>query len=155
MFCLAYASVPLYRVFCQVTGYGGTTQRAVSAPLKIGKQIITVHFDSNIAPGLSWKFGHPQPVSVHTGENKLIAYTAENTSHESQTGVATFNVTPERAGVYFNKIHCFCFENQTLQPGEKVNMPVSFFVDPDIANDPDLQGLAAITLSYTFFKAAK
>ena len=153
MFLLAFASVPLYRVFCQVTGFGGTTQEASSVPVQIGKRIINVQFNADTDPNLPWKFKPEQrQVAVHTGEQTLIYYAAENISDEAVTGVATYNVTPNKAGAYFNKVQCFCFTNQTLNPDEKMPMPVSFFIDPEIENDPNLQDVSTITLSYTFFK---
>jgi cytochrome c oxidase assembly protein subunit 11 len=152
MLGLAYASVPLYRVFCQVTGYGGATGRADVAPVQEGARKMTIRFDANVN-GLDWQFTPAHTVTVTTGEQKLISYTAKNTGKTATTGVATFNITPEKAGGYFDKIACFCFINQTLQPGEEVNMPVSFFVDPDIEKDPNLSDVTTITLSYTFFPA--
>lgn len=155
MVMLAYASVPLYQLFCQVTGFGGTTGVAskdqVAAVLTNAPEI-TVRFESNIDKNLRWRFKPNQrEVKVRIGENKLISYLAENLSDEPLTGTATYNVTPHAAGVYFNKIQCFCFTKQTLHAGQKVDMPVSFFIDPEILNDKDLKGISNITLSYTFF----
>jgi cytochrome c oxidase assembly protein subunit 11 len=152
---LSFASVPLYRMFCQVTGYGGTTQRAEHAPAEAGERIITVHFNADIAgTNLPWTFTPVQnEVKVRVGEEQLIHYRAVNKGSTPVTGTATFNVTPAKAGIYFQKIACFCFAEQTLQPGESVEMPVSFFVDPDIAKDPNTRDLETITLSYTFFRA--
>ena len=152
---LAFASVPLYRIFCQVTGYGGTTQRAEHAPDAAGERVITVHFNADIAgTNLPWIF---QPVErdvrVKVGEERLIFYRAKNKSATPVVGTATFNVTPAKAGLYFQKIACFCFSEQTLAPGESVDMPVSFFIDPDIAKDPNTRDVRNITLSYTFFRA--
>ncbi len=148
---LAAASPPLYRVFCQVTGFGGVTMRAQSLPDKIAERIITVRFDANVAD-MPWAFQPEQrSVPVHVGENGLIAYRATNRGPVAMTGMATFNVTPEIAGPYFSKIACFCFTDQRLEPGETVEMPVSFFVDPSILEDRNLDGVNTITLSYTFF----
>lgn len=148
----AYASVPLYRIFCQVTGYGGTTQRAQTAPSGLSEHSITVRFDSNVAPGLSWRF---QPVErqvrVRLGEVRQSTYVVRNLSDKAVTARAEYNVTPEVGGAYFNKIACFCFDDQTLQPGEEREMPVIFFVSPDALKDDDMRSLPTITLSYTFF----
>ncbi len=152
----AFASVPLYRLFCQVTGYGGTTQRAAKPADRILDRTITVRFDANVAPGLGWRF---EPVvrtmDVRIGETALGLYRATNTSDRPLTGTASYNVTPDQAGVYFNKLACFCFTEQTLAPGETVDMPVSFFVDPALVDHADTRGLSQITLSYTFFPVAQ
>lgn len=151
---LAYASVPLYRLFCQVTGYGGTTQRADAFPGAAGGRTLLVRFDATVNPELDWHFAPAaRSMELTTGENALAFYVAENLGSEAVTGTATFNVTPDRAGLYFNKVECFCFTEQVLVPGQRVDMPVSFFIDPEIATDPDLRDLATITLSYTFFRA--
>ena len=152
MLGMAFAAVPLYQIFCQVTGFAGTTQRATSAPDRILDRSITVRFDSNVAGGLGWSF---EPVvrtmQVRIGENELAFYRATNPSDEPVTGTASFNVAPESAGSYFSKIECFCFTEQTLKPGETVDMPVSFFVDPEIMQDDDTRHITQITLSYTFY----
>lgn len=149
---VAYAAVPLYQIFCQVTGFGGTTQRADALPDQVLDKKITVAFDANVNSSLNWEF---KPVefsqTVRIGEQALAFYRASNSSRNSVTGTATFNVTPVGAGAYFSKIECFCFTEQTLKPGETVDMPVSYFVDPDIANDPDMKSVTTITLSYTFY----
>ncbi len=151
---LAYASVPLYALFCQVTGYGGTTQRAEAAPSQITDTKITVRFDANIAPSLNWTFNPVQQSEiVKIGEQTLAHYEALNLSKETLTGTAVFNVTPPEAGAYFSKIQCFCFTEQTLKPGERVDMPVVYFVDPEILRDPDTKSIREITLSYTFYPA--
>lgn len=151
---LSYASVPLYRLFCQVTGFNGTTQRASVAPKHVSDRIFTIRFDSNTAASLSWTFKPEQlEMNVRAGEQALAFYRAVNVSNRPQTGTAVFNVTPDEAGQYFNKIECFCFTEQTLQPGAAVDLPVSFFVDPGIDQDPDLKTLKTITLSYTFYPA--
>jgi cytochrome c oxidase assembly protein subunit 11 len=151
---LAYAAVPFYQVFCKATGYGGTTQRAVAAPGQLAERVVTVRFNSDVAGDLPWRFAPEQrAVEVHLGEVKLAYFRAENRSDRPITGVAAFNVTPDKAGVYFDKIACFCFSQQTLQPGQKVDMPVSFFVDPKMLKDRNLDEVSEITLSYTFFLA--
>jgi cytochrome c oxidase assembly protein subunit 11 len=154
MLGLAYASVPLYRLFCQATGFGGTTQRSESAPQQISDQSISVRFDANVSTALGWTF-HPenQTMTVKIGEVNSTNYIAENKSSDTMTGSAVFNVTPSEAGVYFNKISCFCFTEQTLKAGERVAMPVQFFVDPAILDDLDARGIKEITLSYTFYPA--
>jgi cytochrome c oxidase assembly protein subunit 11 len=151
---LAYASVPLYRLFCQVTGYGGTTQVAAAAPGASEARMITVRFDATVSPSLPWRFEPTaRAVEVAVGEERLAYYRATNLSDRPVTGMATFNVTPHKAGLYFNKIACFCFDRQVLEPGESVEMPVSFYVDPEIVGDPNLDEVKTITLSYTFFLA--
>lgn len=153
MFLLAFASVPLYRMFCSVTGYGGTTQEAKAAPAVQGTKEIIVQFNTDIDPNLPWKFKPVQhQVKVRTGEQKLIFFSAENLTDHTIKGMATYNVSPDSVGVYFNKIQCFCFDQQTLKPNEKVTMPVTFYVDPEIEKDPYLRNIKTITLSYTFFK---
>jgi len=147
---LAFASVPLYRIFCQVTGLNGTTGRALRAPGAVDGKI-DVAFDTNVAPGMPWIFKPELPVeTIDIGARDMAFFTATNRSDKPITGTATFNVTPSQAGVYFKKIQCFCFTQQTLQPGETVRMPVIFFVDPGILKDPDARDVQTITLSYTF-----
>lgn len=149
---LSYAAVPLYQIFCQVTGYGGTTQRAESVPDKVLDRTITVRFDANVGQGLGWKFRPAQrKLDLKIGESVLAFYEAQNTSGAKLTGTATFNVTPEAAGTYFNKVECFCFTEQTLEAGARADMPVTFFIDPEIVNDPEAKNIQEITLSYTFF----
>jgi len=153
---MAFAAVPLYALFCQVTGYGGTTQRADAAPESTLDRIITVRFDANVGNGLGWSFRpKTRSVTVKLGEIGEAAYIAENRTSGVTTGSAVFNVAPGEAGAYFNKIACFCFTEQTLTAGERVEMPVTFFVDPAIAEDADLRGVNTITLSYTFYPAAE
>ena len=147
---LAYASVPLYRMFCAVTGFGGTTQRADAAPGAVEGEI-GVRFDANISGGLPWTFKPAAPISIHPGARTTINYTSENLSDKATTGRAVFNVSPTQAGAYFSKIECFCFTEQTLKAGEKVKMPVVFFVDPKIRTDPATRDIDEITLSYTFY----
>jgi len=151
MVALAFASVPLYRAFCQATGFGGTTQRAETAPGAVAGEI-GVRFDANIDSKLPWRFEPVQEkVRVHPGERTTIYYRATNLTARTTTGQAIFNVTPEETGPYFNKIACFCFTEQTLKPGESVMMPVVFFVDPKILKDEDTKTIDEITLSYTFY----
>ncbi|MHA1114252.1 MAG: cytochrome c oxidase assembly protein [Alphaproteobacteria bacterium] len=149
---MAYAAVPLYRVFCQVTGYGGTTQRAGAAPGAVAGRPIAVRFDANVNSALPWRFRPLQrEVVVRPGEQTLAFFRATNLSDRAVTGTATFNVTPLKAGIYFNKIDCFCFTEQHLAPGESIDMPVSFFVDPEMLADRNVEDVKTITLSYTFF----
>ncbi|HEY0628554.1 MAG TPA: cytochrome c oxidase assembly protein [Sphingomicrobium sp.] len=152
MLGLAFASVPLYRIFCQVTGFGGTTMKAEGpAPGAVAGEI-GVRFDSNISPALPWKFEPEQAtVRIHPGARTTIYYKASNYTARRTMGTATFNVTPTQAGQYFSKIECFCFTEQVLKGGESVRMPVVFYVDPKIATDPDTAHIDEITLSYTFY----
>jgi len=153
---MAYASVPLYRIFCQVTGFGGTTQIAEGPASTVLDKKINVEFDANVNRDLSWNFKPVQhKLTLKIGEQALAFYRAKNNSKRAITGTAVFNVTPPLAGKYFNKIECFCFTEQTLKPGESVDMPVTFFIDPEIIKDEDLEKLKTITLSYTFFEADK
>jgi cytochrome c oxidase assembly protein subunit 11 len=152
---LSFASVPLYRLFCAATGYGGTTQRATAAPEDISKAVITVRFNTEIAPDLAWDFQPVQrEVQVHPGEQTQVFFRAVNHSSSGVTGQATFNVTPTKSGIYFDKLQCFCFNAQYLAPGEAKDMGVVFFVDPDLLKDPDTSEVRTITLSYSMFKAA-
>jgi cytochrome c oxidase assembly protein subunit 11 len=154
---LAYASVPLYDLFCKVTGYGGTPNRVETADgVTVLDKNITVRFDANTAPGLPWQFHADQrSVTLKIGEMRTISYRAKNTSDAPTVGTATFNVTPQAAGAYFSKIACFCFTQQPLKPGEEIEMGVTFYVDPAIVDDPDINQAKTITLSYTFFPAGK
>ena len=148
---LGFASVPLYRIFCEATGLNGTTQRGGAAPGATGQRV-TVRFDANTAPRMPWRFTPDQNTeNVRLGEQTMAFFTATNRSSQPVTGTATFNVAPAQAGAYFNKIQCFCFTEQTLQPGETVRMPVIYFVDPKLASDPDTADVEDITLSYTFY----
>lgn len=147
----AYAAVPLYQLFCQVTGYGGTTQVADGNPKGLIDREMKVSFDSNVDGSLAWRVTPARPVTGKIGAVETITYTATNLSSKTVTGTAVFNVTPDLAGVYFNKIECFCFSEQTLAPGESVEMPVTFFVDPDLDQNRDLATVREITLSYTFY----
>lgn len=152
MAALSYASVPLYRMFCQITGFDGTTMRADKPADRVLKREIAVRFDATVGQGLAWSF-KPEQVSqtLHVGETGLAFYAAKNLTDKPITGRATFNVQPAKAGQYFNKIECFCFTEQTLKPGEAVSMPVTYFIDPAIADDRGLDDVRTITLSYTFF----
>ena len=152
MIGVTYASVPLYQLFCQVTGYGGTTKKADTASANVLDRTITVRFDANVASGLPWEFQPKQrEVTIRLGETTDVAYLAKNIFNTPTRGKASFNVTPELAGAYFNKLQCFCFTDTTLKPGETLDMPVQFFVDPEIINEVDLKDINTITLSYTFF----
>ncbi len=152
MLMLTYASVPLYKIFCQVTGFGGTTQRAGTKQVTRSDRVVTVRFNADIDPNLKWKFEPiEKSVKVHLGENRLVAFRATNLSDKETRGSASYNVTPFAVGPYFNKIQCFCFEEQRLHPHETVTMPVSFFIDPAMLDDPDIRDVTNITLSYTFF----
>ena len=152
MLALAFAAVPLYRLFCQTTGYNGTTQRAERPSTEVLDRTVTVRFDANIAPGMGWTF---EPVArtmkVRLGETSLAFYRATNTTDHTIKGSAVFNVLPEATGIHFQKIECFCFKEQTLAPGESVDMPVSFYIDTAMARDHDLDGVSTVTLSYTFY----
>ena len=151
---LAFASVPLYRMFCEATGLNGTTGRALAAPGATEHQVV-IQFDSNLAPNMPWRFRpESRADTVDVGARDLAFFLATNTADHPVTGTATYNVTPAIAGKYFTKIQCFCFTEQTLKPGETVRMPVIFFVDPKILDDPDTRDVQAITLSYTFFPVA-
>ena len=158
---VAYAAVPLYRLFCQVTGFGGTTQVAVAAPsadrlAAVAGRTMKVRFDGNVAPGLVWRFRpKANEVTIPIGEKRLAFYTATNTGNVPITGRAVFNVSPDVAGRYFIKIDCFCFTEQTLKAGETVDMPVSYYIDPAIVDDPVARKVDEITLSYTFYVVDK
>ncbi len=149
---MAYAAVPLYALFCQVTGYGGTTQRVTQYSDRVLDRAITVRFDANVSGGVPWDFKPLQrDVTMRIGETTQIAYQAVNLFDRPAAGRATFNVTPELAGAYFNKVECFCFTDTTLKAGETLDMPVVFYVDPAIDDVPELKHINTITLSYTFF----
>jgi len=152
----AYAAVPLYDWFCRTTGFGGTPLIATSAPTRTLDRTIRVTFDANVDPALAWRFGPEQrAVEVKIGETKLVHYGATNEWSEATVGTASYNVSPPQAGAYFNKMQCFCFTEQKLDAGERMDMPVAFFIDPAIADDPELKNLKEITLSYTFFPSKK
>ncbi len=150
----SYAAVPLYYLFCRTTGYGGTPQRASSAPDTVSDRVMSVRFDTNVDPALPWTFQPEQrSVTVKVGENKLVYFRAVNRSDHAILGHATFNVAPDDSARYFDKIQCFCFTEQRLEAGESVEMPVSFFVSPAILKDRDEDSVSEITLSYTFYPA--
>ncbi|MEA3033804.1 MAG: cytochrome c oxidase assembly protein subunit 11 [Sphingomonadales bacterium] len=151
---LAYASVPLYRLFCQATGFNGTTQRASGAVAEkpVPGKSVSIRFDANVAPSLPWRFQPERETHVvRIGERNMAIYLARNLSARPITGRAVFNVSPPQAGKYFTKIQCFCFTQQVLKPGEEARMPVIFYVDPKFVKDPDTSGISEITLSYTFY----
>ena len=149
---LSFAAVPLYDLFCSVTGFGGTTQTADAAPAEVGNRVMAVQFNSDVSNDVPWRFKPSQrEVELRVGEVGLAFYTAINESNNTILGSATFNVTPLKAGIYFTKVDCFCFEEQVLRPGESAELPVTFFIDPDIVDDRDMDDVTTITLSYTFF----
>lgn len=155
---MAYAAVPLYQIFCQITGYGGTTQAfaaEAAEEIVVLERKMRVRFTGNVTPGLNWDFDPRQTIQeVQIGARALAYYDATNQSSNRRiTGTATFNVTPHKAGVYFTKVECFCFTEQVLEPGESAEMPVTYFIDPAIADDPNLDEVTEVTLSYTFFLA--
>jgi cytochrome c oxidase assembly protein subunit 11 len=152
---LAFAAVPLYDAFCKLTGYGGTTQQAAAAPSQILERRIQVRFDANTAPDLPVEF-EPKQISetLRIGETGLAFYRVRNLSNEPIVARATYNVTPHVAGPYFAKLECFCFQDRVLAPGEEAELPVVFFVDPEIVDDPDTADIGTLTLSYTFFRSA-
>ena len=150
---LGFASVPLYRLFCEATGFDGTTQRANGLLVKaVPGKTVEIRFDANHVPTIPWTFAPEKPDQIVTiGEKNMAFFTATNHARYPVTGRATYNVTPTQAGSYFAKVQCFCFTEQTLQPGQTVRMPVIFYVDPGIAKDADTKNIEAITLSYTFY----
>jgi cytochrome c oxidase assembly protein subunit 11 len=149
---VSFAAVPLYAWFCRTTGFGGTTQVAKTAPDQVSGRVITVRFDSNVAPGLPWSFEpERRTIDVRLGEVVTVYYAVRNESARATTGQAGYNVTPPTVGAYFEKINCFCFTQQTLQPGEKRDMAVVFYVDAKLAKDAEQNAVNNITLSYTFF----
>lgn len=156
MLALTAYSPSLYRLFCEVTGYNGTTQRSAEVPAKASERIITIRFTAETHPDLPWLFAPAErEITVKVGEQRLAHYVAENKSGENTTGMAVFNVAPLKAGQYFDKIACFCFDEQSLAPHQRADMPVSFFVDPKILEDRNLDDVSTITLSYTFYRAVK
>ena len=172
---LTYASVPLYRMFCQATGFGGTIKEGASVEEKLkarqdasrtgqGQEVekaaaereLTIRFNADVSDGLEWKFTPTQrSLKIHPGQSTLAFYTVENLTDKAITGVSTYNVTPQQVGQYFNKVQCFCFEEQRLRPREKIDMPVFFYIDPEYATDRRVDHINTITLSYTFFKVSE
>jgi cytochrome c oxidase assembly protein subunit 11 len=151
---MAFAAVPLYDAFCKVTGYGGTTQEATDAPSQILNRRIEVRFDANTAPDLPVEFAPKQNAqTLRIGETGLAFYRVRNTSNEAVVARATYNVTPHVAGQYFAKLECFCFTDRVIAPGAEADLPVVFFVDPEIVSDPDTAEIGTLTLSYTFFRS--
>ena len=149
---LSFAAVPLYDLFCRVTGYNGTVQRGLAAPGATDRTI-TVRFAAQTDRSLPWRFQPEQTaMTVRLGEEGLAFYSAANRAETPVTGISVYNVTPEKVGRYFHKVACFCFDEQTLTPGQRVDMPVTFWVDPRIAEDPNTRDVTTITLSYTFFR---
>jgi cytochrome c oxidase assembly protein subunit 11 len=149
---LSFAAVPLYRLFCAATGYGGTTQVAHGTPSELGKRVLTVRFDANVAPGLPWQFSPETPsVSLRTGETQTVFYKVTNNADHPISATAAYNVSPDQAGSYFDKLACFCFAEQTLKAHETAEWPVVFFLDPALEQDETMRHVAAVTLSYTFF----
>jgi cytochrome c oxidase assembly protein subunit 11 len=149
---LSFAAVPLYRLFCAATGYGGTTQVAHVAPSAPGERVLTVRFDANVAPGLPWQFMPETPsVSLRTGETKTVFYKVTNNAGHPVSATAAYNVSPDQAGSYFDKLACFCFSEQTLKAHETAEWPVVFFLDPALEQDETMRHVGAVTLSYTFF----
>ena len=152
MILLVAFSLPLYNLFCRVTGYGGTTSFSENFSNITLDKDITLQFNADVNDSIDWSFTAPQDVTFKIGENKLVEYEATNLSNVSSSGTATFNVLPEKVGPYFIKTQCFCFEKQTLEPNQSVKMPVVFYIDPSITDDPGMADIDTITLSYTFFK---
>lgn len=154
MLGLSFAAVPLYRVFCAVTGYGGTPQIGPEVSRSVSARTITVRFNADTSPDMPWQFMPEQTqVTLHLGEQQVAFYTARNRADRPITGIALYNVTPDKIGKYFHKTACFCFNNQTLAPGQQMQLPVSFWVDPALATDPSTADVKVITLSYTFFRS--
>jgi len=152
MVAMAYAAVPIYQIFCQATGYGGTPRRVASASATVGERSVDIRFDANTASGLPWDFAPVQDkVTVRLGETTTVAYRATNRSDRTMRAQAAFNVTPDAAGAYFNKIECFCFTQSVLKAGETVELPIVFFIDPAYVNAKELKKITTLTLSYTFF----
>lgn len=155
MIGLSFASVPLYSLFCRVTGFGGATMVATKIANRVLDRVITVQFNADVNNSLPWEFAPDQrSVDVRLGEAVTITYHAHNLSDKALVGTAAYNVTPDKVGQYFNKLQCFCFTEQRLEPGQRVEMPVNFYVDPALADDPEMADVKIITLSYTFFRAA-
>lgn len=151
---LAASALPLYRAFCEATGYGGTTRTASAAPTRVLDRTIQVRFDTNVAPGAALQFAPKQPFqTLHIGETSVAFFRVTNVSDQPVTARATYNVTPHTTGQYFVKLECFCFQDRTFAPGESADLPVVFFVDPDIVSDPETRDTDTVTLSYTYFRS--
>ena len=149
---LSFAAVPLYDMFCKATGFGGTPKVGTAGAGRILDRTITVRFDANVAPGLGWRFTPENPdIKLRVGETQTVFYKITNRSDRASTGIATYNVTPEKSAAFFVKIQCFCFTEHTLQPGESLEAPVVFYIDPEIADNRELNGINSLTLSYTYF----
>lgn len=154
MIGLSFAAVPLYNLFCKVTGFGGTTQVSEAAPTEVLDRVVNVKFITSTAREMPWQFGaERRSIDVKVGQDVLVNFKAYNPTSTAITGTAIYNVTPLKAGKYFNKTQCFCFDRQTLTPKEHINMPVIFYIDPAMDSDPDMEDVTTITLSYTFFKS--
>ena len=154
MIALTAVSVPLYRLFCQKTGYNGTVQKGGTAPDHVSQREITILFDARVDPGLPWEFKpETRKMTVHIGQKSLVSFTGSNLSASETTGTAIYNVTPDKIGEYFHKTQCFCFDKQTLGPGKTAHFPVVFYIDPSILKDPLMDDVTDITLSYTFYPA--
>jgi cytochrome c oxidase assembly protein subunit 11 len=150
---LAFASVPLYRLFCQATGYGGTVQEGAAPAPGAGTTTVTIRFNATVNPNLPWQFAPDQPsMPLRVGEEGMAFYHAHNLSGVATTGIATYNVTPDVVGRYFHKTACFCFNEQTLEPGQQAEMPLTFWVDPKMLEDPNTRSIRTITISYSFFR---
>jgi len=153
MLGLSFAAVPLYRIFCQITGYGGTPRIDAGASPGVVDRTITIRFNADVHSGMPWKFAPAQKqVTLRLGEEAVAFYTARNPTDRPIIGVSTYNVTPDKAGRYFHKTACFCFNEQTLAPGQQVQMPLTFFLDPAMLNDPDTKGIRTVTIHYSFFR---
>jgi|HigsolmetaAR203D_1030402.scaffolds.fasta_scaffold00476_4 cytochrome c oxidase assembly protein subunit 11 len=151
---VSYAAVPLYQLFCQVTGFGGTTQVGSQVPDRVLDRTMRIRMTADVGRGLPWRFtAETREIELKVGEPGLVYYKAENLSDRPVAGTAVYNVNPNKAGLYFVKVQCFCFDEQVLQPGQQVDMPVYFYVDPSLADDPGMDDVKTITLSYTFFPA--
>lgn len=151
---VSFAAVPLYDLFCRVTGYNGTPQIGGAAAPGAGEQVMTIRFNANTQPNLPWRFEPAVPtLRLRVGEEGVAFYNAESLGERPSTGISTYNVTPEVVGKYFHKTACFCFEEQTLTPGQRVDMPLAFWIDPAIARDPNTRDIRTITVSYTFFRS--
>ena len=156
MGAMSFAAVPLYDLFCRITGYGGTTQVATQGTAERGERSMVVRFDSNLGPGLPWKFEPEVPqIKLRNGETATVYYRVTNRSDREISAIASYNVTPDQAGIYFNKISCFCFNEQTLKAGETAEWPIVFYLDPALEKTENMKGVDGVTLSYTFFATKK